>query len=291
MAPHTSLGVGGEADAYLAAENVSQLTDAMGYARELEIPVTVIGRGTNLLVSDQGVRGLVIENRMDELKAEMKGNRIQLLVDAGFDLTRLARRCIDEGWSGLEWAAGIPGSIGGALANNAGAFGSCMADIVGECYVLEGPDRKRWIDASELSLGYRTSLFRSSDMTLLRAGLHLEPGDRAELAERAADYLDRRRRSQPKKPSAGSTFKNPRGDFAGRLIEAAGLKGWSSGGACISDLHANFVVNDGGATAWDVWRVIRHARQSVLKDFGILLQLEIELVGDWPREVLEEAYG
>ncbi len=291
MGPHTSLGVGGEADAYLVADDESQLAGAIGYAHGRELPVTVIGRGTNLLVSDDGVRGLVIENRMEQLKVEREGNRIQLLVDAGADLARLARHCIDEGWGGLEWAAGIPGSIGGALANNAGAYGFSMADIVEGCYILEGHARMRWIDASELALDYRTSQFRSRDMTLLRARLHLEPGERGDLAERAASYLDRRRRTQPKEPSAGSTFKNPQGDFAGRLIEAAGLKGWSSGGARISDLHANFVVNAGGATAWDVWRVIRRAREAVLERFGIRLQLEIELVGEWPQAVLEEAYG
>ena len=157
---------------------------------------------------------------------------------------------------------------------------------------MDGSGRARWMEARELDLGYRTSqLRREKALVLLSARLGLRAGEREALLERARGYLEHRGRTQPKEPSAGSTFRNPPGDYAGRLIEAAGLKGWGSGDAQISPLHANFVVNRGKATARDVWQVILQAREAVLKAFGIALELEIELVGEWPTEALEEAYG
>jgi UDP-N-acetylmuramate dehydrogenase len=240
-----------------------------------------LGSGSNVLVADAGVRGLVILNRARHV--EIEGARVY--AEAGANLSSLARSCITRGLAGLEWAVSVPGTVGGAVVGNAGAFGGDIAGSLASATILE-PDGKvsEW-PVERFEYRYRDSLLKrrpaETAWVVLAAKLALTPADPAELAGRADEFVARRRATQPPGASVGSMFKNPPGDFAGRLIEAAGLKGTQIGGAQISTVHANFFVNTAHATAADVKALIDLARGRVQGRFGVELALEIELIGEW----------
>jgi len=288
LARHTFYRIGGPADLFFRAQSAGELATAVKLARQSGVPCFVLGIGTNLLVSDYGVRGLVVQNRARAVTWTEMGDQMWVTAESGASLSRLARQAARQGWAGLTWACGIPGTVGGGVVQNAGAHGACLADVLQSVTVLDEGDAAQRIPAGNLELGYRSSIFKEKTgraWVILAAEMVLQRGDPEELAARIAGHDAWRRERQPVGASCGSVFKNPPGDYAGRLIEAAGLKGQRVGGAEISPLHANFIVNAGGAMARDVVALIDRARDEVKRQFGVSLELEIELVGEWGREL------
>ncbi|MFQ6014364.1 MAG: UDP-N-acetylmuramate dehydrogenase [Anaerolineae bacterium] len=286
MARHTSIRIGGPADLYVRAESIEELCQLVRLARQQAVPYFILGKGSNILVSEKGIRGLVIENRCQGYELYAIGNghlRGRLRAEGGASLPALAKFTAQKGWAGLEWAIGIPSSIAGAVVNNAGAHGYSIADPLEAVTVLTEEGETGRLGKDELALGYRTSRFKgqgnrevvlTAEFSLRRMAVEL-------LANKMARYAEHRRLTQPVEPSAGSIFKNPPGNHAGRLIEKAGLKGTRVGDAQISPKHANFIVNLGQAKASQVLELIELAQQSVKDLFGVDLELEIELVGEW----------
>jgi len=282
LSRHTSYRVGGPADFYTVIRNEHQLCGWVVLAREIKLPCLIMGRGTNLLVADKGFRGLVVENRALDFAIDDTSDTVH--AEAGVPVAALARETAARGYAGLEWAIGIPGTIGGAIVSNAGAFDGSMADVVRRVSILDQAGQIRELTPRELSLGYRTSRFRekaSREEAILSANLSLAPESTEVLRRRMIAYDSLRRERQPTKPSAGSVFKNPPGLFAGQLIEEAGLKGKAIGEAQVSPKHANYIVNLGSAKAEDVQRLISLIREEIWMRFDVQLELEIELVGEW----------
>jgi len=283
LARHTSLRVGGPADFFFEARGRDELATALQWARAEGVPVRVIGGGSNLLVADDGVDGLVI--KMVSASFEVSGNTVR--ADAGVNLANMARRLAKQGFGGLEWAANVPGTVGGAVVNNAGAFGGDTASCLVSATILAADGHVRRLTHGELAYAYRTSVLKrreAGDVAVVDAVFKVQPSTPEEADGRVKEFNAQRMRSQPRILSAGSVFANPDGDFAGRLIEAAGLKGQRMGGAQISEQHANFIVNPGGATASDVYALLKCAQQRVLEHSGVRLRPEIELFGRWPSE-------
>ncbi len=278
LAAHTTLRLGGPADVWFPARSVDELLAAITLARQRNVPVFILGGGANLLISETGIRGLVIENRANSVHFE--GNRV--LAASGAVIPRLAKQCAQHGLSGLEWAVGVPGTIGGATVNNAGAYGRTIADILLRAELLTADNQRVWRPGSWFQYSYRTSKLKQAGFNkdiVLQVELALSPAPPAEIKARMQTYTERRKASQPPGATVGSMFKNPPGDYAGRLIEAAGLKGYRLGQAQISPIHANFFVNLGSASADDVIKLINLVRRRVREQFGIQLELEIEIVG------------
>lgn len=284
LAAVTSLRLGGPADLLLRVRALDDLAGWWRLARARGMPARVLGRGSNVLAPDAGLPGLVLVNRCEAWELEEEGDESALLVaESGASLAALAQQLARRGWSGLETAVGIPGSIGAAALTNAGAHGWEMADDLCWAEVLEPDGEVRRWRAEEMAFRYRGSALKGNpDRLVLRVALRLRALAPERIQERIAGYRARRRASQPSEPSVGSMFKNPPGDYAGRLIEAAGLKGHRVGGAMISPKHANFFVNDGSASAEDVERLVALARRRVRERFGVELQLEIERLEEAP---------
>lgn len=290
LARHTSLQIGGPADLLVVADNLEILRRSIALARLHGVPWRVLGSGCNILVSDAGLRGIAVLNRARKasFSSQPEGQRVR--AESGTVLATLARQCVARGWAGLEWAVGIPGTVGGAVVGNAGAWGSNIAAVLTAADVLE-PDgsESRW-RVEQFDFQYRSSAIKrarqeskpAQEAVILEAEFGLRAGDRQELQARVAEITARRKASQPVGATCGSVFKNPPGDYAGRLIEAAGLKGCRMGGAQISTQHANFVLNRDRATAGDILALVQVARDEVATRFGVILELEIELVGEWP---------
>ncbi len=281
---HTSYRIGGPADFYVGVENEEQLCGWVKLARELKEPYLIIGRGTNLLVADKGFRGLVVENRCLDFTLDAESHAVR--AEAGIPFALLARETAKHGSAGLEWAIGIPGTAGGAIVNNAGAYDRTVADVICRVTVLDQRGQIRELPFEELKLGYRTSRFRERESrpeAILSADFTLTPESTEILTERMARYEALRWADQPRNPSAGSVFKNPPGLSAGRLIEQAELKGTRIGGAQVSPRHANFIVNLGSAKANDVLDLIKIIKQQIWQRFHVELELEIELVGEWEK--------
>lgn len=282
LSRHTSYRIGGPADFFSVAKNEQQLCCWTKMARELKQPYLIIGRGTNLLVADKGFRGLVIENRCLDFTPD--GTSQTAHAQAGVPLALLARKTAERGSAGLEWAIGIPGTVGGAIVNNAGAYDGTMEDVIRRVAVLDLRGEVREIPPEALRLGYRTSRFREQEHhreVILSVDLRLTPQSPRVLADRMARYDALRRAAQPSQPSAGSVFKNPLGSSAAQLIERAGLKGKRIGDAQISHKHVNYIVNLGSAKANDVLRLAKLVRNEICELFDVELELEIELVGEW----------
>jgi UDP-N-acetylmuramate dehydrogenase len=283
LARHTTLRVGGPADLLVEATTLSTLEQAVRLAAEAGVPCRVLGAGANVLVSDAGVRGLVVLNRARSVSFSAGGVR----AESGATLARVARRCVSRGLAGLEWAVGIPGTIGGAVVGNAGAWGGDVASSLLSAMVLDAEGTVAEWPVGRFGYDYRMSALKCQPpvagvrAVVLAASFLLRAADRSALEARVADVQARRRMTQPTGASCGSVFRNPPGDYAGRLIEAAGLKGARSGGAQISPVHANFIINLGHMSAADIKALIDRASQEVQSRFGVQLELEIELMGDW----------
>lgn len=278
MSRHTSFRIGGAADALFLPATAEELTRAIAAAEDTGAPWRVLGNGTNVLVRDGGLRGLTIVLGEPMSGVHIEGRRI--MAQAGALLSRVGREAQRAGLHGMEALSGIPGSVGGAAAMNAGAYGSEMKDVLARVLVLDD-GRSVWMDADALALSYRDSLILRHGLIVLAAEFELQSGDPDAIQAEMADYAARRREKQPlNMPSAGSTFKRPAGHFAGALIEGAGLKGYRVGGAQVSELHAGFVVNAGGATARDVLALMDDVRRIVFEQTGVTLEPEVRVIGE-----------
>lgn len=283
LAKRTYWRVGGPADVLAEVDTVAQLAAVQLAAAEAGIAVTVLGNGSNVLVHDDGIRGLVI--RLGGALADTAVVDGLLVAGAGLRLTVLLARAARHGWPGLEPLAGIPGTVGGAVWMNAGTSLGEIGDRIAWVEVVQTDGAVVRLDADACGFAYRHSAFPPGAI-VARAALRLD-GDVPESLAAMRTFLDRRKATQPlDKPSCGSTFTNPPGDHAGRLIDAAGLKGFAIGGAQVSEKHANFVLNLGDATADDIAQVIRHARTTVRDRFGVWLTPEVQLLGPWASDAL-----
>lgn len=278
LSRHSSARIGGPADALLAARTVDDLQAAARIAWEHHIPLTTLGSGSNILIGDAGVRGLVIHNRAEQVSFD--GTCVT--AESGLGIISLARQCALQGLSGFEWAVGVPGTLGGAVYGNAGAHGGDMSSIVVSIDLIT-PVGDVTMSNAELAFQYRSSILKRERRPCLITSLAMRfaAADPGGIETRMAEFNDHRKSTQPPGATLGSMFKNPPGDYAGRLIEAAGLKGKRIGGAEISQKHANFFLNAEGASANDVKALIDLARWEVWKRFGVEMELEIELVGEW----------
>ena len=278
MAPHTSLRIGGPADFFVRVASLDDLEGAVRVARRHELPTFVLGGGTNLLVADRGIRSVVLENAWSE--TEVEGVTIEAA--SGTALAHLAAVAARSGILGLEWMATIPGTLGGAVHGNAGAFGSETADALVDAVLMDQNGEIWTAAASELAFAYRTSVLQGTPVIVVRARVRGRAGDRREAVARIKEMANERAAKQPlAQPNTGSIFRNPPGDHAGRLIDAAGLKGAREGDAMVSERHANFIVNRGRATAADVRALMRRCQDEVRARFGVELVPEVELVGEW----------
>jgi len=282
LARHTSFAIGGPADLLLSAREPRELRELIEVARAEEVPVVVIGGGTNILVADRGVRGLVIVNECREYTMSQDG---MLVAQSGALTSTLARWTCAHAWAGLEWATNIPGTVGGAVVGNAGAYGGCMADIVRWVNIAQPDGTVSRASVDELDYGYRASALKACQNKdrpiVLEVGLQLRPGDAKDLAQKIEQITAQRGMQAPEGHCAGSVFKRTLQYPAGFLIEQAGLKGRRIGDAEISMKHANYVMNVGRATAADVWALIELVQEKVRAEFGERLEPEIEFLGDW----------
>jgi UDP-N-acetylmuramate dehydrogenase len=289
LARFTTMRVGGPADLFAVAHNGFELRGLLKFARSRRIPHTLLGRASNVVISDRGIRGLVIQDRAEGLRIE--GDR--LIAEAGVPMARAATASGDAGLSGLEFGLAIPGTVGGAVWANAGAHGSDVAQVLESATVMLEDGRESSLAADELGFAYRESRFkRSPDESgvvpasppevVLGASFRLEPAAPAEIRARLDEIRRWRQAHQPLGiPSAGSAFRNPTGDSAGRIIDANGLKGLRQGGASVSEKHANFIVNDRHGTAADIRRLGEQVRDAIEAHHGLRLVFEIEFIGDW----------
>lgn len=279
MRNHTTFKIGGPADYFVSVSDEKEVKDIIEWAKRENIPYMVKGNGSNMLVSDKGIRGLVIEVGKNFADCRIEGTKIY--AQAGALLSRVAKTAMSESLTGMEEISGIPGTIGGAIYMNAGAYGGEISRVIETVTYLDCDGEIKTVTADECKFGYRTSIFETGDKVILSAVLSLQTGDLDEIKAKMADYTNRRKTKQPLAfPSAGSTFKRPEGYFAGALVENAGLKGYTVGGAQISELHAGFVINIGGATCADVMSVICHAQDTVKEKYGVCLEPEVRLVGE-----------
>ena len=275
---HTTFGVGGPADVYAIVRDSEALRAAARLARDLQVPWFVLGSGSNIVVADGGIRGLVIDNRANQEEA-LGPTKFRL--GSGVSFAAFARKACRKGIGGLTWAVGIPGTLGGAVVYNAGAYGGCLADVLMRARLATG-DADRWFDAEELGLVYRGSSLRERPGgVVLEAEVALEPAPVEELMARVAEFDRRRLTAQPRGRNAGSMFKNPPEHPAWKLIDAVGLRGARRGDAGISDRHSNFFVNHGSARAEDVNWLVEEAERRVREQFGIGLEREVAFVGAW----------
>ena len=281
LAPYTSARIGGLADVLVTVKSADGLADVMKIIWAHEIPYYILGGGSNVLVSDKGVRGVVVLNRAKEVRFE-SGDQPTVWCEAGGIFSNLANRCASKAMAGLEWAATVPGTIGGAVYGNAGAFGGDISGnlIWAELLTKNGHEK---FSVDQMGYGYRTSILKRGEINtiVLSALLRLKNSNKEEVSVKIEEFSERRKTTQPPGASMGSMFKNPVGDHAGRLIEAAGLKGTRIGNAEISKLHGNFFINHGETRAEDIHALIRLVQKIVSEKFGVQLELEVELVGDW----------
>lgn len=280
MAPFTSFQIGGPADYLVQPETLEGFVFCYSKLKQAGIPVTIIGAGSNLLVSDRGIRGAVIRLTKPFSKVEIQGD--MLIAEAGVSLAKLAAVALSAELSGLEFASGIPGSLGGAIFMNAGAYGGEMKDVVVKTEYTTADGQLCTVEGADHRFGYRESIFLAMDCIILRSTIKLTKGDPADIRATMLDLNNRRREKQPLNyPSAGSFFKRPTGHFAGKLVEDAGLKGTSIGGAKISEKHAGFLVNTGDATAEDVCKLMEFVKERVFEQFGVTLEPEVRLLGEF----------
>lgn len=274
MKKHTTFRIGGDADVLVRITGKEQLSKVLKYLGQVEVPYYVLGNGSNLLVSDEGYRGVILE--IGDKMSEVLVDDNSLICQAGAPLAKVARRALENGFTGFEFAAGIPGTIGGGVVMNAGAYGGELKQVVTQVTVMDKNGEELIFDNESMEFGYRTSLIKKYPYIVTEVHLKLEEGDRNVIKEKMDDLAVRRREKQPLEyPSAGSTFKRPEGYFAGALIQEAGLKGYAVGGAQVSQKHSGFVINKGDATAEDVRKLMAHVQKTVKEKSGVTLEPEV----------------
>lgn len=278
MEHYTSFKIGGPADLLITAPGIQEIKTVWSWCKESEIPVFLLGNGTNILVSDVGIRGAVLRMSGSSGQPEIKDGLLSC--PAGIPLKRLCQFARDNGFAGLEFAYGIPGTVGGAVYMNAGAYGGQLADVLEFAEAVAPDGSIPTIHAADMELRYRHSVFMENRMVVVSAAFRLKPDDKTSISERMEEFMRRRREKQPLEyPSAGSFFKRPQGYYAGTLIESCGLKGYTVGGAQVSEKHAGFLINRGGATCSDVLRLSDSVRDRVWREHGVQLEPEVRFVG------------
>ena len=279
MKNYTTFRTGGPADFLVFPETKEQLKAILLLVKAENISLTVIGNGSNLLVSDKGIRGVVVCTcKMKEVYA----NGTEIVASCGVSMASLAACAKQASLTGLEFASGIPGTVGGGIVMNAGAYDGCLADCAKETLCMDLNGNEKRFCGEEQQFGYRKSAFSGGEWIVLETKFRLTPGNMQEIEDKMKDLNARRKEKQPlEKPSAGSTFKRPEGYFAGKLIQDADLKGYRVGGACVSEKHAGFVVNDQNGTTEDVLAVIRRCQDTVLKKFGVQMETEVRIIGEF----------
>lgn len=274
MSKHTTFKIGGNADMFVSVSNTEQLKAVVTSCKDNDIPLFILGRGSNLLISDEGMCGVVLT--LDGEFKDISSKENTIICGAGANLTKLCVFALSESLSGLEFAYGIPGSVGGAAYMNAGAYGGEMKDVVASVTHMTPNGDIVTLDASELQFSYRHSVYKNTDDIILFVTMNLQPADNAEIKAKMDDYINRRKSKQPLEyPSAGSVFKRPQGNFAGTLIEQCGLKGKTIGGAQVSQKHAGFIINVGDATCEDVLNLVKFVQDTVRTQTGYFLECEI----------------
>lgn len=280
MNRHTTFRIGGPADIFTMPDSGEEVKEILKLCREEELPFFVLGNGSNLLVSDRGYRGVIIQMDRNMQNIQVEGNEIR--AGAGALLSSIAAAARNASLTGFEFAAGIPGTLGGACVMNAGAYGGEMKDVLKEVTVITSEGELLTIPAARLEMGYRTSLVKKAGYLVLEAVITLTQGDQEAIRARMKELSDQRTTKQPLElPSAGSTFKRPEGYFAGKLIMDSGLRGFQIGGAQVSEKHCGFVVNTGDATAKDVRELMNHVIQVVHEKYGVTLEPEVRFLGDF----------
>ena len=280
MKKHTTFRIGGPADVFVMPRTIEEVSKALEICRQEQLPYFILGNGSNLLVSDQGYRGVIIQ--LDRNMEEITVDGTEIRAAAGALLSSIAVAARRASLAGFEFAGGIPGTLGGAVVMNAGAYGGEMKDVLKEVTVMTGNGEIRVIPASELEMGYRTSIIKKAGYLVLGATISLKEGNLEEIKALTRELSEKRTSKQPLEfPSAGSTFKRPEGYFAGKLIMDSGLRGYQIGGARVSDKHCGFVINAGDATAQDVVALMDHVIEVVREKYGVTLEPEVKFLGDF----------
>ena len=281
MSKHTSFKIGGVADYFIKITSVDELKNLFKISKKYNVPITLVGNGTNLLVKDGGIRGFVVKLEMNNFKIKRTTNDVQITVESGMTLAALANIALREEITGLEFLSGIPGTIGGAIRMNAGAYGGEMKDIVVKTKYMTYDGKVKTIDLDEHEFEYRNSVFSRMNVIILETTLKLSKGNKKEIDAKMKEYAASRKEKQPLEYSnAGSTFKRKEGYITAKLIDEAGLKGYSVGDAEVSTKHAGFVVNKGKATAKDVLELVDHIKKTIKEKNNLDIELEIIVLGD-----------
>lgn len=280
MSRHTTFRIGGPADYFLIPETVHEIREILKICREENLPYFILGNGSNLLVSDKGYRGVIIQLYRNMSRVFVEGTCIR--AQAGALLSAIAAAAKNASLTGFEFAGGIPGTLGGAVVMNAGAYGGEMKDVLSEVTVLDKNGEILTLSSGELKMGYRTSIVKSAEYLVLEASISLKEGNQEEIRDRMKELTEQRTSKQPLEyPSAGSTFKRPEGYFAGKLIMDCGLRGYCVGGAQVSEKHCGFVINTGNATAEDVRILMKNVSDMVYEKFGVILEPEVKFLGEF----------
>ena len=282
MNRHTTFRIGGPADYFLLPSSSEEVKGILEICKEESLQYFILGNGSNLLVSDEGYRGVIIQLYRNYGGLTVEGTEIR--AGAGVLLSQIAATARNESLTGFEFAGGIPGTLGGAVVMNAGAYGGELKDVLKEAVVMDREGNIFTVPVEKLAMGYRTSLVKTAGYLVLEAVIFLKKGSQEEIRDTMKDLADRRISKQPLEyPSAGSTFKRPEGYFAGKLIMDAGLRGYQVGGAQVSEKHCGFVINKGNATAADVCRLMADVQAKVQEQFGVTLEPEVKFLGDFDR--------
>ena len=281
MSKHTSFKIGGPAEIFVKINNVEELKLIIKISKQAEFPITVVGNGSNLLVLDRGIKGITLMIKLENYKIIENNEYVQVIAGAGCKLGKLAQIFLQNEISGFEELSGIPGTIGGAVRMNAGAHGKEIKDIIEEVVAIDYQGNKRIFKKEELQLGYRTSIFKKEKYIITEVKINLSKGDKETIKSKMAEYQNYRKEKQPiEYPSAGSTFKRGEDFLTAKLIDEAGLKGYTIGGAMVSNKHSGFVINKGNATAKDVLELVQYIENEINKRFGKKIELEIEVIGE-----------
>ncbi len=281
MSKHTSFKTGGPADIFIKIDNEIELKEILEYAKQNNINLNIVGNGTNLLVTDKGIRGITLQPNLKEINIEEKENKILITAGCGVPIIKLSKIAKEHNATGLEFAVGIPGTVGGAIKMNAGAYGSEIREIVKETTFIDFNGDIKTISNSEHKFVYRNSIFSKINGIILRTVIELPKGNIKEIENKMKENILSRNEKQPiDKPSAGSTFKRGEGFITAKLIDECGLKGYKIGGAEVSTKHAGFVVNNGNATSKDILDLIKYIKEEVYKKFNVNIEPEIQIVGE-----------
>lgn len=281
MSKHTSLKIGGIADYFIKVKTINELKKLLEFTNKNQIPTTIVGNGTNLLVKDGGIRGVVIKLELIEFKIKKTAHEVLITVGSGMTLAALAAVALREEISGLEFLSGIPGTIGGAIRMNAGAYGSEMKDIVVKTRYMTYDGKIKTLDLEEHEFEYRNSIFSKMDVIIIDTTIKTKKGNREEIEAKINEFATARKTSQPLEyPNAGSTFKRQEGVITAKLIDECGLKGFCIGDAEVSTKHAGFIVNKGKATAKDVLELVEYVKKEIKNKYGLDLELEILVIGE-----------